>query len=225
MKITEMSVWGDSIAKGVVYDAVTRRYSICRANCCARLTAAGVRVENHSVMGQTTMDALVRMRPENLTPGQVTVIEYAGNDCDLDWNAVSEFPDRKQMGKVPLEAFEGNLLELVARVRAAGAIPVLVAPPPLIAERYFSFVTQGRSAENILRYLGDVEEISRWQAMFVEQVYRAAEAMDTALVDLRSAFLQTSDMESLFCADGIHPNERGHALMYEVARERLQIHD
>lgn len=225
MEITELSVWGDSIAKGVVYDAVRRRYGICRENCCARLAAAGVRIENRSVMGQTTAHALARMRPEDLIPGRVTVIEYGGNDCDLDWNAVSEYPDRKQTGRVPLELFERNLLELVARVRAADAIPVLVTPPPLIAERYFDFVSQGRSAENILRYLGDVEEMSRWQASFVERIYRAAEATGTALVDLRSAFLQAPDMENLFCADGIHPNERGHALMYEIAREKLRMHD
>lgn len=217
-----LNVWGDSIAKGIVYDEDTQRYRICRENCCARLAAAGIGIENHSVMGQTSADGLRRMRAEELKAGELTVIEYGGNDCDLDWTAVSEFPERRQSGRVPAQTFERNLIELAARSRNADAVPVLAVPPPILAERYFAFVSRGRSAENILKYLGDVEEIARWQASFAERVVSAAEAAGARLVDFRTPFLAAPEPDGLFCADGIHPNARGHALMYEIAVKKLR---
>ena len=55
MNFAGLSVWGDSIAKGVVFDEERGRYAVCRDNCLSKLSRdAGVRVENHSVMGQTS---------------------------------------------------------------------------------------------------------------------------------------------------------------------------
>ena len=55
MKLRGLSIWGDSIAKGVVFDEQRGRYAVCRDNCVSRLSRdAGVDVENFSVMGNTT---------------------------------------------------------------------------------------------------------------------------------------------------------------------------
>ena len=124
-----LSVWGDSIAKGVIFDEARGRYAVLKDSCLSRLAREkGVFVENHSVMGQTSENALERMRGEDLKPGEIAVIEYGGNDCDLDWQAVSDHPEIPQFGKVPLAKFAQNLKELVRRVSASGAEPVLVTP-------------------------------------------------------------------------------------------------
>lgn len=213
-----LAVWGDSIAKGVVYDEQRGRYAVCRESCLMKLSReAGVQVKNHSVMGQTSADGLRRMRMEQMRQGEVAVIEYGGNDCDLDWKAASEHPDQMQQGRVPVDEFAANLEEMVRMTREGGMKPVLVTPPPLVAERYFEWVSRGLNRENILKYLGDVDHIFRWQADYAERVREEAEKLDVCLVDIRSRMLAEGEkLPELMCADGIHPNERGHRLIYET---------
>ena len=212
-----LSVWGDSIAKGVVYDEARGRYAVLKDSCLSRLAREkGVAVQNHSVMGQTSENALERMREGDLKPGEIAVIEYGGNDCDLDWQAVSDHPEVPQFGKVPLAKFAQNLKELVRRVCAAGAEPVLVTPAPLISQRYFDWVSKGRSSENILRYLGDVEHIFRWQDGYAECVRSVAKELGVRLVDVRSRMMSSGSLDDIICVDGIHPNAAGHALIYDA---------
>lgn len=216
-----LSVWGDSIAKGIIYDETRGRYSICRDSCLMRLSREiKIPVQNHSVMGQTTENGLARMQADALKAGEIAVIEYGGNDCDLDWKAVSEHPEREQFGKVPVEKFRENLAEMVRRVREAGMLPVLVTPPPLIASRYFDWVSRGLNRENILGYLGNVERIFHWQANYAEQVRALAGELNVFLVDIRSCML-AENLADLMCVDGIHPNARGHAVIYNAVAPLL----
>lgn len=218
---TCLNVWGDSIAKGVIFDEARERYVICRESCLQLLKRErGVTVQNHSVMGQTSEDGLTRMQPQALNPGDIAVIEYGGNDCDLDWKAVSEHPDVAQYGKVPVEQFSRNLEEMVRRARAADTEPVLITPPPLISKRYFDWVSRGLDADNILQYLGDVEAIYRWQENYAEHVAALAERLRVRLVDIRSRMLK-EDTGELMCVDGIHPNGRGHRVIYETVAPLL----
>lgn len=221
MNYAGLSVWGDSIAKGVIYDETRGRYAICRDSCLMRLSRDDkITIEKNSVMGQTTENGLSRMRADSLKPGEVAVIEYGGNDCDLDWKAVSEHPEGPQFGKVPVDKFTRNLAEMVRRARNADMLPVLVLPPPLIAQRYFDWVSRGLNRENILGYLGDVEHIFRWQANYADHVRGLAEEMNVPLVDIRSCML-AGDLNELMCIDGIHPNAQGHAVIYNAVAPLL----
>lgn len=223
MKLRGLSIWGDSIAKGVVFDEQRGRYAVCRDNCVSRLSRdAGVDVENFSVMGNTTEQGLKRMEGQPLKPGNLAVIEFGGNDCDLDWAAACEHPEVEQHGRVPLEAFGENLRAMVRRVRDGGMIPALVTPPPLVAQRYFDWVSRKLDKARILNYLGDVEHIYRWQERYALMIRRVAARENAMLLDVRDWFLSQARFTDLMCVDGIHPNARGHELLFERFSGLLQ---
>ena len=71
----------------------------------------------------------------------------------------------------------------------------------------------------MLDYLGDVEHIYRWQERYALLVRSVAREMNIALVDVRDLFLAHPRMTDLICADGIHPNEKGHAMMFEGLKD------
>ena len=211
----KICVWGDSIAKGVVFDEQRGRYVICRDNCLARMARElGCEVENFAVMGNTSQQGLERMEKQELEPGALAVIEFGGNDCDLDWKGTSENPDVPQYGKVPLEKFGENLRAMVEKVRAAGMKPILVTPPPLVAQRYFAWVSKNLNPKHVLDYLGDVEHIYRWQERYALAVAEIGSKLGCTLLNLREAFLVARDFKSLLCVDGIHPTPEGHRLIW-----------
>lgn len=211
-----LSIWGDSIAKGVVFDETRGRYMISKENCVMRLNRElGIPVDNHAVMGCTSEQGRTRMDEQQLTPGNLAIIEFGGNDCDLDWAAASEQPNVRQTGKVSLERFADNLVAMVRKARENGMVPVLVTPPPLVAQRYFQWVTKNLDPKRILNYLGDIEHIYRWQERYAVVISKIARSENTKLLDVRDIFLAQDEFTDLMCADGIHPNEKGHALLYE----------
>ena len=218
MKFNEkIYVWGDSIAKGVVMDETRGRYRISKENCLTRLEKeCGAEIHNFAVMGNTSAQGLARMEAGMPNEGGIAVIEFGGNDCDLDWKAASEQPDFPQEGKVPLKVFGENLKKMIACAKNAGLSPMLVTPPPLVSKRYFDWVSRNLSAERILEYLGDVEHIYRWQERYALMIRNVARAENVRLLDIRDAFLASPRMTDLICIDGIHPNEKGHAMLYDI---------
>ena len=108
-------------------------------------------------------------------------------------------------------------------IRAGGRIPVAVTLPPILSERYLRYICRdGLSRSRILRWLGDVEAISRWQASYSDMIRRMAAEEHIYLIDLRSAFLRSGRRtEDLLCEDGIHPSRLGQALIADTVRACL----
>lgn len=215
LKIAGMSIWGDSIAKGVVYDEQRDRYMVYRDHCLLKLEReTGLKIDNHAVMGNTSSQGLARMEKTALPEGYLAIIEYGGNDCDLDWKQISAQPEKRQFGRVPLERFSENIRKMILRTREAGMKPILVTPPPLIAQRYFNWVARGLDASRILKYLGDVEHIYRWQERYALMIRKIAQQENVFLLDVRDMFLAENHLSDLMCVDGIHPNAAGHDRLY-----------
>ena len=222
MKFPKVCIWGDSISKGVIYDEARGRYAVYRDHCLLKLSREdGINMENHAVMGNTSSQGLAHMRRASLAAGDIAVIEFGGNDCDLDWKAVSEHPEVRQFGRVPLEKFCENIRQMVRQARTAGMRPLLVTPPPIIAQRYFEWVSRGLDARRILNYLGDVEHIYRWQERYARMIQKIAQQESAFLLDIRDVFLSADRLGDLMCVDGIHPNAAGHDWLYAQVRGLL----
>ena len=216
-------LWGDSIGKGVVWQPERGRYVLAPGRCEKRLRERGVDLECHARMGATVAEGYADFLAASETADgeALAVIEYGGNDCDLDWQAVSEAPEVFHDGRTPLAEFT-ELMKLFARTaRERGFRPVMVLPPPLQSQRYFDWVCRGRDREAVRAYLGDVEHIGRWHGCYVEAIRQAARETGSGLLDLHIPFLRAMNFRELICADGIHPSEAGQALMTRVALQAL----
>ena len=213
--------FGDSIMKGVIFDAIRGRYTFLK-NSFANMFGAntGIRVDNYAKFGCTiTAGKIIIEKHAAELPGyRYTALEFGGNDCDFDWAAVSERPDDTHLAKTPITDFEVIYSDIIDSVAASGSQPILFSLPPLNAHRYFSWVSKGLNAENILRWLGDEEHIYRWHEMYNLVVVKLASVKNVPLIDIRGAFLECRNYLSLYCEDGIHPNEAGHALISSVIK-------
>jgi lysophospholipase L1-like esterase len=225
MTYSEIHIWGDSLARGIVFNETKQRYAISSVRYSALLEERfGLPVHNHSLMGMTAVDGLAAFsQSPDPASNALCAIEYGGNDCDLDWAHVAEYPEDHIQAKVPLPLYHKTLLSWVDAVRERGMEPLLVTPVPLHSERYFRWVSRGLDGDSILRALhGDVHSIYRWQERYTLAMRNVAVKTGCPLLDMRDVFLSQSDYPACMCVDGIHPNEAGHQLIADAVLEAAQ---
>lgn len=211
--------FGDSIVKGVVFDSIRGRYSLLKesfANLFVKNT--GIRVNNYAKFGCTITKGrqIISRHQEDLSNHSVTVLEFGGNDCDFEWAKIAQNPEADYIPNTPIDKFEAEYSTVIDTIRESGSRPLLISLPPLDPKKYFAWISKGLNAENILKWLGDVDHIYRWHEMYNLVVLRLSAKKDVPLVDIRQAFLQKRRYQDLFCEDGIHPNKEGHRLISDV---------
>jgi lysophospholipase L1-like esterase len=210
-------VSGDSISKGVIYDELKGRYSLLEDGYVSILQKAlkGV-VLNLSKFGNTVIKGLGRLPKDvqNNNP-DIVLIEFGGNDCDFNWPEIAENPDGIHKPHTDYTLFQKLLMDSVYTLKSSKITPVLLTLPPLDADKYFRWVSKSstETAKNILRWLGSVTKIYWWQERYNAAILKVAEETDTKFIDVRGAFLEHADFPELLCADGIHPNEKGHKVI------------
>lgn len=216
-------VWGDSLAKGVIYDESRKRYAILREHCLRLLeNELKIPVYNYSVMGRTAPECLAAVTKEEWVPGGAAVIEFGGNDSDMCWAEVAKEPDREHPARSTLEQFRESLRGLIRFARAGKMEPMLVTPLPIDGERYFQWVSRGLDQRAILHYLGeDAQMMCRWQERYANAVRDVAREEQAALLDFRGDFLSDRRFLQLYCSDGIHPNAMGHRKLFDCAMEKI----
>lgn len=211
-----ISLFGDSILKGVVLDQIRGRYTLLKNSFVNLLSRnSEFTLNSYAKFGCTVSvgEGIVEKHIDKLSVSRYTVLEFGGNDCDFNWAAVSQSPEKQHFPNTPLPDFEALYSRIIDRIAASGSQPVLLSLPPLDAKRYFAWITKGLNADNILRWLGDVERIYRWHEMYNLAVVQLASKKQVPLIDIRRAFLEARNCSGLICEDGIHPNEAGHLMI------------
>ena len=210
--------------KGILLDKESSRYYPMKQTETERIyTKLGLAVNNRSRFGCTIekgQQQLTRALEKGLAC-DVVLLEYGGNDCDYDWERVANDPDAKHEPHTPFKKFEEIYHNMLLSIKRGGITPVVMSLPPIDGERYFKWITRnGLNAQNILRFLGDVQMIYRYQEMYSLAATKLAYETGAMYVDVRSAFLDKRNYkDSLICEDGIHPNENGYRLIaHELMR-------
>ena len=89
--------------------------------------------------------------------------------------------------------------------------------PPIDAEKYFRFITRGGlNGEKILKWLGDVQVIYRFQELYSDAVSLLAAKKGLPCVDVRSCLLPDHRFDTLVSEDGIHPTERAYEKIADI---------
>ena len=214
---------GDSLTKGVILNE-RNRYSVTSGNYMDIIgSRLDFQVENYGKFGCTINfgSRMIDRHAEKISASDYTFLEYGGNDCDFDWQKIAYDPAGEHLPKTSLDSFGESFQELVERVRHLGSRPVIISLPPIISDMYFSFFSRGMSEEqrnNIKIWLGgDTGIIARWHESYNRALFMVAAQTRTAIIDITTPFdTFRGDLNSLYCTDGIHPNENGHRLIAET---------
>ncbi len=213
-------LWGDSLGKGVVWNAERARYGY------AKLSAASIVerklcciIDNRSKFGCTAPMGMELIR-QGLTSAltcDAAIIEYGGNDCNFNWAEISERPNEQHRPNTLPEQFRNTLCGMVEMLRSSCIRPILMTLPPINAERYFRFfVGDTLNASSITDWLGDVWQIYRYQEMYSLMIIDVARSLHVQLLDLRSRCLAMPNfIHDYICADGLHLNEQGQVFAGE----------
>ena len=131
---------------------------------------------------------------------------------------IADAPTEDFTPKTTLEDFKKRFIRLINKVKELGSKPVILSLPPILSAPYFSFFSRFMSdeqKENVIKWLGgSTDIISRWHESYNRALFMIAQKTQTPIIDITTAFETfRGDITSLYCADGIHPNARGHKMI------------
>lgn len=220
--LKRIEVWGDSVLKGIIYDAGRNKYKHLDMNkTFDKMAEMGLSVKNNSKFGMTAPKARSLMM-DALNKGSETeaaIIEFGGNDCDYKWAEVAKEPDKEHIPNTPLDVFKDCIADMVKTLRKHGIRPILMNLPPIHSGKYFDWITRGLDADAILRWLGDKEIIYRHHESYSLAITDLAINLSCDLIDVRFPFLLRRDYYNYLCEDGIHPNKKGYEIINQSITE------
>ena len=210
-----VTVFGDSISKGVLYDGAKKKYSLRKNHGYAILNEHGFSVKNFSKMGATVNKGfeIMQSRLKSSEQSDIMILEFGGNDCDFLWSDIAKDPYAKHLPKTSTSDLEATYSKMIALAREKAEKIYIMNLLPLDADKYFEFISKFGSPENILIWLGDKYILYRFNEWYSHIVEGIAAKHNIELIDSRSEFLFRHDFKDLFCDDGIHPSENGYKIL------------
>ena len=221
-------VSGDSISKGVIFDEVKSRYVILEENYINLLKSKlnGI-IRNTARFGNTIIKGVSKLKDDVLSDNpDIVFLEYGGNDCDFNWNEISQNPNADHKPKTDYTTFENKLRETLNFLKTNNILSIVMTLPPLNADKYLKWISNNDplTETNILKWLGSVTKIYWWQEKYSSAVIKIAEETNTKWIDIRGAFLQYPDFTKFLCLDGIHPNQFGHEIIANSIIDFIKSH-
>ena len=219
-----ITVFGDSISKGVVYDGAKKKYSLRKNHGYALLNEHGFIVQNYAKMGATVNKGLeiMQSRLKSAEKSDIMILEFGGNDCDFHWAEIAADPNGEHLPKTPVNDFEATYSKMIELARKNAKKVYVMNLMPIDADKYFEFISNFGSPDNILKWLGDKYILYRYNEWYSRTVEKIAQKHNVELIDARSEYLHRQDFKSLYCDDGIHPSQKGYEILDNKLLEVLK---
>jgi lysophospholipase L1-like esterase len=159
---------------------------------------------NRGISGQTTPQMLLRFRPDVIALQPKVVVILAGTN-DLSGNT----------GPTTLEAIEGNLTSMAELAHVHGINVVLASVLPV--SDYNRDKANQPIIRTVLRPPAQIVALNAWIKTYCSQQGLVYLDYFTATVDDKG-FLRAE-----LANDGLHPNEKGYAVMKPLAEQAIQM--
>lgn len=220
--------FGDSVLKGVILDQEEAlqgnvRYMFTDDNFAALSAQSfNIEIDNLGKFGCTIGHAArtIRQHLDEIHLCDYTLMEFGGNDCDFIWEDIANRPDDEHSPKTPLDVFTSTYIDYLEWIRKEGSQPIMLSLPPLSVNKFYKHITRGMNdgqKANIIKWLGGSENFIRnWHERYNIELFKVASLLKVPIIDITSTFLERQDMDDYICADGMHPNEKGHRLIAEA---------
>ena len=222
----DIVIYGDSIMKGATPEGENRYRSVINRFLPKLSEKYGLSVTNRARFGSTVDKGYALLKKDlnnQIAPYSFALVEYGGNDCDYNWQAIADAPESVHLPNTSIAEFINTLESMANDLMQKGIKPLLMTLPPLDAERYLSFICRGGvSRANIMKWLGETQMIYRFQEMYSAAVLKLGLRRGLPVVDVRSYFLDKRNYGDLISQDGIHPSEEGYALIHTAFDEYLR---
>jgi lysophospholipase L1-like esterase len=158
---------------------------------------------NLGVSGQRSDHLLKRIAPE---------IEYRTDDGEermifiqVGANDATYIPEQHTF-KTPPEAYRNNIVELIKKAQMySSRITMLTITP--VNESVTMAGEKVRRNEYVVEYNNLISDVARQQGVTILDIYTA---------------FQVQGPNDLLCADGLHPNSGGHALICDMVFRNIQ---
>lgn len=216
--------FGDSIMRGIVTkekdETGKPKYTISDngfVNRCEQ--TLGVTIQNFACYGSTTSHGMkyIDRHEKSIEDAKYVVFEFGGNDCDHNWKEVSDAPLEAHYPKIMPSVFVQQYEALINRVRNMDCQPVILSMPLIDPDKFFDFLSSGLNRDNILSWLGGrTMRLYQWHEMYNVHLFKMARRLQVPIIDITTPFLNQGNYTDYLCDDGIHPNEKGHALIADT---------
>ena len=151
---------------------------------------------NRGISGQTTPQMLVRMFPDVIALKPAALVVLAGTN-DIAGNT----------GPSTLTMIENNLQAITELAQAHGIKVILCSVTPV------SDYTARR--QTLQRPLADILKLNAWMREYAARANTVFADYYAATVD------ETGMLKQGFSGDGLHPNDKGYALLVPVAEAAI----
>ena len=214
----KVSVFGDSILKGVQPDPSRTRYFV-NDNMGLGVIASryGLSLQNFSKLGCTITKAWIYVQKMfTKIDADMVLMNFGGNDCDFNWAQISKSPLDVHRPNTEIGEFSSTYARIVDHVKARRRMPVLSTLVPVQKDKYIDYMCRKGNLDrsNVDLWIqNNGIELDSLQASYSDAVRSVAQSREIPLVDVRSAFEAQGNPASLLCEDGVHPNARGQKLI------------
>lgn len=222
--IKSVSVIGDSIFKGVIYDVNRKRYVVSHESCAYLLQKEfPFQINNYSRFGITIKDAYEVLKYVLETANdEIIVIEIGGNDADFDWESIASYPEGVHLPKTSLKEFKMYLVKMVKLCLKAKRTVVLTTLPNICSTKYLNWVSKDENKkEAILKWLKEVENINSFHNEYNKVIREVAKKHHLSLLEINNEF-SLDNINQLTDVDGIHPSIVGQKLIKEIIANSIK---